>query len=79
MYTVVARFHHSSRDLDEIGRKLEASGVNDAVITRFTVVMSFEYGSTTNAEKTARQVLDRIGATRIKITRRGPKPVSSAD
>ena len=72
MYTVVARFHHGSRDLDEIERKLEAAGARDATITRYTVVLTFEDGSSKDAAKRARQILDRVGATRIKITKRGP-------
>jgi hypothetical protein len=73
LYTVVARFHHASRDLDEIERELKASGADEAAITRFTVVMTFEGQADKDAAKTARRVLDRIGATRIKITKRGPK------
>jgi hypothetical protein len=72
LYTVVARFHHGSRDLDEIERKLEAAGATSAAITRFTVVMTFDEEESRDATKRARKILDRVGATRIKITKRGP-------
>ena len=55
MYTVVARFHHGSRDLDEIERTLEAAGATSAAITRFTVVMTFEEEESRDATKRARK------------------------
>ena len=78
MYTVVVRFHHPNRDLDEIEDDLKGAGAEDAVVTGYTVGMSLDAGSHKDAAKTARRILDGVGATRIKITKRGAKHGGSA-
>ena len=75
MYTVVARFHHSSRRLDEIENDLRETGADDALVTGFTVALTIDAGSHKEATTAARRMLDGIGATRIKITKRGAKHV----
>jgi hypothetical protein len=70
MHTVVARFHHDSRDLSEIEKELVAQGAEEAVITRYTVAISINADSREEATAMAQQLLDGIGATRIKITKR---------
>jgi hypothetical protein len=70
MQTVVARFHHLTRDLEEIEDELHANGAPAAHITGFLVAMTFETGSHRDAAKEARRALDRIGATRIKVIKR---------
>ena len=79
MYTVVVRFHHPSRDLDEIENDLKAAGADDALVTGYTVAMTLDAGSHKDAAKAARKILDRFGATRIKITKRGAKHSGSTD
>jgi len=69
--TVVARFHHPIRDLDELEVLLGRAGARDPHITGYTVVLTFDSDSHEDAVETAREVLDRVGATRIKITKRG--------
>jgi hypothetical protein len=71
MHTVVARFHHDSRDLSEIENDLVAQGAEEAVITRYTVAMTIDADSREEATAMAQQFLDGIGATRTKITRHG--------
>ena len=73
MNTVVARFHHLSRDLDELESALASAGAQHARITGYTVVLNFDSDSHEQAAEEARKALDRIGATRIKITKRGLK------
>ncbi|HUJ56601.1 MAG TPA: hypothetical protein VLW49_11505 [Gaiellaceae bacterium] len=73
MNTVVARFHHLSRDLDELEEALAAEGAEHARITGYTVVLNFDAGSYEEATEATRRALDRIGATKIKITKRGLK------
>lgn len=75
MHTVVARFHHLSRDLGEIEDDLVARGADDARITGFTVALTLDADSHEDAAEDARRLLDRIGATRIKITKHGAKHV----
>lgn len=70
MHTVVARFHHFSRDLEEIEDKLRASGAPDAHITGYLVAMTFDGESHKEAAHSARRALDGIGATRIKVIKR---------
>jgi len=70
MQTVVARFHHLSRDLEEIEDKLRASGVPDTHITGYVVAMTFDSESHKEAAHAARRALDGIGATRIKVIKR---------
>jgi hypothetical protein len=67
--TVIARFHHLSRDLDQLESNLVGAGAEDAHITGYTVALTFPAGSQERAAEAARRVLDRIGATRIKITK----------
>jgi hypothetical protein len=78
VYTVVVRFHHPNRDLDEIEDDLRAAGADDALVTGYTVAMSIDAGSHKEATKAARQILDGFGATRIKITKRGARHGGSA-
>jgi len=75
--TVVARFHHLGRDLDELEDALVAAGARDARITGYTVVLTFDSDSHDEATEWARRALDRIGATKIKITKRGKKFVAA--
>jgi hypothetical protein len=77
--TVVARFHHTSRDLDEIERDMRTSGADDAVITGYTVAITFDADSHKEATKKARRALDAIGATRIKITKQSAKHTPRED
>jgi hypothetical protein len=71
MQTVVARFHHLSRDLEEIEDMLGASGAPDAHITGYLVAMTFDDAeSHKEAAHAARRALDGIGATRIKVIKR---------
>ena len=73
METIVARFHHPARDLDELETALSEAGARDPRITGYTVVLTFDSDSHEHAVKAARKTLDRIGATRIKVTKRGQK------
>ena len=73
MTTVVARFHHPSRDLAEIEQNLLAAGAEDALITSFTVVLTVEAASRDTADKLARQLLDKTGASKVKILKHRPK------
>lgn len=75
MQTVVARFHHESRDLAKLEEELQALGAEDAHITGYVVAMTFDAESHADAAKAARRALDRIGATRLKIIKRGQKHV----
>jgi hypothetical protein len=76
--TVVARFHHPTRDLDELEELLGEAGAGDPRITGYTVVLTFDSDSHEHAMKAARKALDRVGATRIKVTKRGMKqPVAA--
>ncbi|MBV8258784.1 MAG: hypothetical protein JO073_13300 [Actinobacteria bacterium] len=70
MQTVVARFHHLSRDLEEIEDELRANGAPDAQITGYVVAMTFDTDSHKKAAADARRALDGMGATRIKIIKR---------
>jgi len=78
MQTVVARFHHLSREPAEIERGLVEHGAKAALITGYTVVLTLDADSHSAAAKRARQVLDDIGATRIKVTKRGAKHAAAA-
>jgi len=69
VHTVIARFHHLSRDPDDLEAELVRSGAVDARITGYTVALTFGPGSEEPIAKAARRVLDRIGATGIKIHR----------
>jgi len=79
LYTVVVRFHHQSRDLEEIEDELRAAGADDALVTAFSVALALDAGSQKEAAKAARRILDSFGATRIKITKRGAKHGCSED
>lgn len=70
MQTVVARFHHLSRDLEEIEAELRANGAPDTHITGYVVAMTFDSESHKEAADAARRALDSIGATRIKVIKR---------
>ena len=67
MHTVIARFHHLNRDLDDLESDLVRAGAEDAQITSYTVALTFDAGSGEPAGDAARRVLDRIGATGIRI------------
>jgi hypothetical protein len=75
--SVVARFHHVSRDLDQIESDLLRAGAKDAQITGYTVVLTVSADSERSAAEMARQTLDQVGATDIKIRyarpSRGPR------
>jgi hypothetical protein len=71
--TVVARFHHVSRDLDELESEMLAHGAQEAQITGYVVAMTFDAESHAQAAKKAKRVLDGIGATRLKVVKRGAK------
>jgi hypothetical protein len=71
--TVVARFHHPTRDLDELEELLGDAGAKAPRITGYTVVLTFDSDSHEQAIQAARKALDRVGATRIKVTKRGKK------
>ena len=73
METVVARFHHPARDLDELEELLGEAGASEPRITGYTVVLTFDTDSHDQAIEAARKALDRVGATRIKVTKRGAK------
>ena len=77
MHTVVARFHHVSREPAAIENDLVTRGAGDAHITGYTVAMTLDADSRDEAATLARQLLDGIGATRIKITKHGAKRVAS--
>ena len=77
MHTVVARFHHVSREPAEIENDLVTRGADDAHITGYTVAMTFDTESREEAATVARRLLDGIGATRIKITKHGAKHVAA--
>jgi hypothetical protein len=80
MQTVIARFHHPSRDLEEIEDELRANGAPDAHITGYLVGMTFETDSRKEAAEAARRVLDHSSATRIKVIKREsgrpPRPLA---
>jgi hypothetical protein len=65
--TVVARFHHPSRDIDQIESDLVRAGARDARVTGYTVALDFGEASEESAVEAARHALDQIGATRIKV------------
>ncbi len=67
MHTVIARFHHLSRDLDLLESDLVRAGADDAQITGYTVALTFTDSAEESAVEAARRALDRIGATGIKI------------
>ena len=69
MHTVIARFHHLDRDLDDLESDLVRAGAEDAQITGYTVALTFGAESRERAGDAARRVLDRIGATGIRIHR----------
>ena len=77
MQTVVARFHHVSRDLASLERDLVIRGADDATITGYIVALTLDEPSHHDASKAAKRILDGIGATRIKITKHGAKPAKS--
>jgi hypothetical protein len=75
VHTVIARFHHLSRDLDRLESELVKAGAEDAQITGYTVALTFGGGSRERAADAARRVLDRVAATDIKIHRpKGARP-----
>jgi hypothetical protein len=78
MQTVVARFHHLSRDLGELEDELRANGAPDAQITGYVVAMTFDSGSHKEAAEAGRRALDGIGATRIKVIKRESAPAGFA-
>jgi len=71
--TVIVRFHHPSRDLDQIENDIEDAGAGDALVTGYTAALSIDAASHKEAAKAARRILDTSGATRIRITKRGAK------
>lgn len=77
MQTVVARFHHRSRDLDRLEADLVAAGAESAHITGYTVALTFGAEPEEKARTTARRILDGIGATRIKVPKHQPKPAGT--
>jgi hypothetical protein len=77
VHTVVARFHHVSREPAEIENDLVTRGADDARITGYTVAMTLDAESREEAATVARQLLDGIGATRIKITKHHAKHVAA--
>ena len=76
MHTVIARFHHLNRDLGDLESDLVQAGAEDAHITGYTVALTFDAESRERASEAARRVLDRVGATGIRIHRpkKGPPP-----
>jgi hypothetical protein len=68
--TVIAHFHHSSRDLVHLECALVQAGAADAFITGYTVALTFPDGSEASAVEAAHRALDQIGATKIKLRRR---------
>jgi hypothetical protein len=68
VHTVIAR-SHLSRDPDLLESDLARAGAEDAQITGYTVALTFGGDSRERATETARRLLDRIGATGIKIQR----------
>jgi hypothetical protein len=76
MQTVVARFHHASRDLEELEDGLRANGAPDAQITGYLVAMAFESESHKEAADAPRRALDGIGASRIKVIKRESAPAA---
>ena len=79
MHTVVARFHHSDRDLATIESGLVAAGAQDAHITGYTIAITIASDSHADASETTRHLLDKIGATHIKITKRTKKRSKDAN
>ena len=75
MHTVVARFHHLGRDLAALEADLVARGARDAQITGYTVAVTIDAETHKEAVDATRRILDRVGATRIKITKHGSRPV----
>jgi len=75
--TVVVRFNHLSRDLGEIERDLVAHGADDAAVTGYVVALTLNTKSHKDAVKAAKRILDGIGATRMKITKRGAEPTTA--
>jgi len=78
MHTVIARFHHVTRDPAKIEDTLRANGAPDAHVTGYVVAMTFETDSHKEAAEAARRVLDRSGATRIKVVKRESGPAASS-
>jgi hypothetical protein len=78
IHTVVARFHHRDRDLGEIERELVEAGAQDACVTGYTIAVTIASDSHADASETTRHLLDKIGATHIKITKRGKKRIKDA-
>lgn len=74
MHTVVARFHHLSRDLGEIEEELVEHGADAAQITGYTVAITLDTESHREAADEAKRILDSVGATRVKITKHRVKP-----
>jgi hypothetical protein len=74
MHTVVARFHHVTRDSDEIEDTLRVNGAPDAHLTAYVVAMTFDTDSHKDAAKAAR---DRSGATCIKVVKREGSPTTA--
>ena len=77
MQTVIARFHHLKRDLDELETDIVGNGANDAAITGYIVALTLDEASHPDASEAAKKLLDGIGATRIKITKHGRKRVAA--
>jgi hypothetical protein len=73
VHTVVARFHHLSRDLAELEEDLVAGGADGARITAYTVALTLDTDTREEAGEVAKRILDGIGATRIKVTKHGAK------
>jgi hypothetical protein len=69
VHTVIARFHHLNRDLGDLESDLVQAGAKDAHITGLTVALTFGGESQEEASDAARRVLDRVGATGIRIHR----------
>jgi hypothetical protein len=74
VHTVIARFHHVNRDLDALEADLVRAGAEDAQITGYTVALTFGADSRESAPDAACRVLDRIGATGIRIDHPKPDP-----
>lgn len=73
METVVARFHHVSRNPDKMESELVECGAEEAAITGYTVALTFDARSHKDAAEAAKRILDKFGATGIKITKHGAK------
>jgi hypothetical protein len=77
MNTVVARFHHPGRNLDQLESALLQAGVDDAHITGYTIAMTFRTGTEESSIDRAHRLLGQIGATHIKIRRRRLDPAKN--